>query len=150
MIRNRSKSWWWPLDLQRRGLAHAPDLAIGVAALGFHDALCEVFGATKVECCWFHKTRNVLDTMPKLVQAKAKSHLHDILQAETRVGAEAAFDFFVTTYGVKYDKAVTNRTRDRDVLLAFYDFPAEYWKHIRTTNLIEITFSTVLYPMGKT
>ena len=138
------------LDLQRRGLAHPPDLAIGDGALGFWNALREVFGATKQQRCWFHKTGNVLNAMPKSVQAKAKGHLHDIWQAETRVDAEAAFDFFVTTYGVKYDKAVGKLTKDRDVLLAFYDFPAEHWKHIRTTNPIESTFATVRHRTGKT
>ena len=138
------------LDLQRRGLTHAPDLAIGDGALGFWHALREVFGATKEQRCWFHKTGNVLNAMPKSVQAKAKGHLHDIWQAETRVDAEAAFDFFVATYGVKYDKAVGKLTKDRDVLLAFYDFPAEHWKHIRTTNPIESTFATVRHRTGKT
>ena len=114
------------LDLQRRGLTHAPDLAIGDSALGFWNA------------------------MPKSVQAKAKGHLHDIWQAETRVNAEAAFDFFVATYGVKYDKAVAKLVKDRDVLRAFYDFPAEHWKHIRTTNPIESTFATVRHRTGKT
>ena len=138
------------LDLQRRGLAHAPDLAIGDGALGFWNALREVFGATKEQRCWFHKTGNVLNAMPKSVQAKAKGHLHDIWQAETRVDAEAAFDFFITTYGVKYDKAVGKLLKDRDVLLAFYDFPAEHWKHVRTTNPIESTFATVRHRTGKT
>jgi putative transposase len=138
------------LDLQRRGLTHAPDLAIGDGALGFWNALREVFGATKEQRCWFHKTGNVLNAMPKSVQAKAKGHLHDIWQAETRVDAEAAFNFFVTTYGVKYDKAVGKLIKDRDVLLAFYDFPAEHWKHIRTTNPIESTFATVRHRTGKT
>jgi len=138
------------LDLQRRGLTHAPDLAIGDGALGFWNALREVFGATKEQRCWFHKTGNVLNAMPKSVQAKAKGHLHDIWQAETRVDAEAAFDFFVATYGVKYDKAVGKLIKDRDVLLAFYDFPAEHWKHIRTTNPIESTFATVRHRTGKT
>lgn len=138
------------LDLQRRGLTHAPDLAIGDGALGFWHALREVFGATKEQRCWFHKTSNVLNAMPKSVQAKAKGHLHDIWQAETRVDAEAAFDFFVTTYGVKYDKAVGKLTKDRDVLLAFYDFPVEHWKHVRTTNPIESTFATVRHRTGKT
>ena len=138
------------LDLQRRGLTHAPDLAIGDGALGFWNALREVFGATKEQRCWFHKTGNVLNAMPKSVQAKAKGHLHDIWQAETRVDAEAAFDYFVATYGVKYDKAVAKLTKDRDVLLAFYDFPAEHWKHIRTTNPIESTFATVRHRTGKT
>jgi len=138
------------LDLQRRGLTHAPDLAIGDGALGFWHALREVFGATKEQRCWFHKTGNVLNAMPKSIQAKAKGHLHDIWQAETRVDAEAAFDFFVATYGVKYDKAVGKLTKDRDVLLAFYDFPAEHWKHIRTTNPIESAFATVRHRTGKT
>ena len=138
------------LDVQRRGLTHAPDLAVGDGALGFWNALREVYGATKEQRCWFHKTGNVLNTMPKSVQAKAKAHLHDIWQAETRADAESAFDFFVKTYGVKYDKAVEKLTKDRDVLLAFYDFPAEHWKHIRTTNPIESTFATVRHRTGKT
>jgi len=138
------------LDLQRRGLTHAPDLAIGDGALGFWNALREAFGVTKEQRCWFHKTGNVLNAMPKSVQAKAKGRLHDIWQAETRVDAEAAFDFFVASYGVKYEKAVGKLTKDRDVLLAFYDFPAEHWKHIRTTNPIESTFATVRHRTGKT
>lgn len=138
------------LDLQRRGLTHAPDLAIGDGALGFWNALREVFGATVEQRCWFHKTGNVLNAMPKSVQAKAKDHLHDIWQAETRDDAEEAFDFFVKTYGVKYDKAVGKLVKDQDVLLAFYDFPAEHWKHIRTTNPIESTFATVRHRTGKT
>lgn len=138
------------LDLQRRGLTHAPDLAVGDGALGFWHALREIFGGTKEQRCWFHKTGNVLNAMPKSVQAKAKDHLHDIWQAETHMDAEAAFDFFVATYGVKYDKAVRKLTKDRDVLLAFYDFPAEHWKHIRTTNPIESTFATVRHRTGKT
>lgn len=138
------------LDLQRRGLTHAPDLAIGDGALGFWNALREVFGATKEQRCWFHKTGNVLNAMPKSVQAKAKGHLHDIWQAETRVDAAAAFDYFVATYGVKYDKAVAKLVKDRDVLLSFYDFPAEHWKHIRTSNPIESIFATVRHRTGKT
>ncbi|HDZ81322.1 MAG TPA: IS256 family transposase [Roseobacter sp.] len=138
------------LDLQRRKLTHAPDLAIGGGALGFWNALREVFGATKEQRCWFHRTGNVLNAMPKSVQAKAKGYLHDIWQAETRVDAAAAFDYFVATYGVKYDKAVAKLTKDCDVLLAFYDFPAEHWKHIRTTNPIESTFATVRHRTGKT
>ena len=138
------------LDLQRRGLTNAPDLAIGDGALGFWNALREVFGATDEQRCWFHKTGNVLNAMPKSVQAKAKGHLHDIWQAETRADAENAFDFFIATYGVKYDKAVGKLIKDRDVLLTFYDFPAEHWKHIRTTNPIESTFATVRHRTGKT
>lgn len=138
------------LDLKRRGLTHAPDLAIGDGALGFWTALREVFGTTREQRCWVHKTGNVLNAMPKSVQHKAKGHLHDIWQAETRAEAEAAFDFFVETYGVKYDKAVGKLVKDRDVLLAFYDFPAEHWKHIRTSNPIESTFATVRHRTGKT
>ncbi|SLN19345.1 Transposase, Mutator family [Pseudoruegeria aquimaris] len=138
------------LDLKRRGMAHAPDLAIGDGALGFWAALREVFGSAREQRCWVHKTGNVLNAMPKSVQAKAKGHLHDIWQAETKTEAEAAFDFFVETYGVKYDKAVAKLVKDRDVLLAFYDFPAEHWKHIRTSNPIESTFANVRHRTGKT
>ena len=124
-------------------------LILPLATVLWH-ALREVFGVTKEQRCWFHKTGNVLNAMPKSVQAKAKGHLHDIWQAETYVDAAAAFDFFVATDGVKYDKAVGKLTKDRDVLLTFYDFPAEHWKHIRTTNPIESTFATVRHRTGKT
>jgi transposase-like protein len=138
------------LDLKRRGLAHAPEMAIGDGAMGFWAALREVFGSTREQRCWVHKTGNVLNAMPKSVQPKAKGHLHDIWQAGTRAEADAAFDFFAETYGVKYDKAVAKLIKDRDVLLAFYDFPAEHWKHIRTSNPIESTFATVRHRTGKT
>jgi putative transposase len=100
--------------------------------------------------CWVHKTANVLNAMPKSVQAKAKGHLHDIWQAEPKADADTAFDFFIETYGVKYEKAASKLTKDRDVLLAFYNFPAEHWKHIRTTNPIESVFATVRHRTGKT
>ncbi len=138
------------LDLKRRGLAHAPEMAIGDGAMGFWAALREVFGSTREQRCWVHKTGNVLNAMPKSVQPKVKGHLHDIWQAGTRAEADAAFDFFAETYGVKYDKAVAKLIKDRDVLLAFYDFPAEHWKHIRTSNPIESTFATVRHRTGKT
>lgn len=138
------------LDLKRRGLTRAPELAIGDGALGFWAALREVFGTTREQRCWLHKTGNVLNAMPKSVQPKAKGYLHDIWQAGTRADADAAFNFFVETYGVKYDKAVAKLVKDRDVLLAFYDFPAEHWKHIRTSNPIESTFATVRHRTGKT
>jgi len=138
------------LDLKRRGLAHAPEMAIGDGAMGFWAALREVFGSTREQRCWVHKTGNVLNAMPKSVQPKAKGHLHDIWQAGTRAEADAAFDFFAEIYGVKYDKAVAKLIKDRDVLLAFYDFPAEHWKHIRTSNPIESTFATVRHRTGKT
>ncbi|SER42733.1 Transposase (or an inactivated derivative) [Tranquillimonas rosea] len=137
------------LDLKRRGLARCPELAIGDGALGFWAALREVFGSTREQRCWVHKTGNVLNAMPKSVQPKAKGHLHEIWQAETKADAEAAFDFFVETYAVKYDKAAAKLAKDRDVLLAFYDFPAEHWKHVRTSNPIESPFATVRHRTGK-
>ena len=109
-----------------------------------------MFGDTGEQRCWFHKAGNVLNAMPKSVQAKAKGHLHDIWQAETKAEANAAFDFFVETYGVKYEKAVAKLVKDRDTLMAFYDFLAEHWKHIRATNPIESTFATVRHRTGKT
>lgn len=150
-FRESTQSWReLLLDLKRRGLAKAPDLAVGDGALGFWAALREVFGSTREQRCWFHKTGNVLNAMPKSLQAKAKGHLHDIWQAETKAEAQTAFDFFVETYGVKYDKAVAKLVKDRDVLLSFYDFPAEHWKHIRTSNPIESMFATVRHRTGKT
>ncbi len=138
------------LDLKRRGLRQDPKLAIGDGALGFWTALREVFPTTKEQRCWVHKTMNVLNAMPKSLQSKAKAHLHDIWQAETRAEAEVAFDFFVETYGVKWDKAVAKLIKDRDALLTFYDFPAEHWKHIRTSNPIESTFATVRHRTRRT
>jgi transposase-like protein len=150
-FRESTQSWReLLLDLKRRGLIQDPKLAIGDGALGFWAALREVYAATKEQRCWLHKTMNVLNAMPKSVQPKAKGHLHDIWQAETRRLAEAAFDFFVKTYGVKYDKAAAKLVKDRDVLLTFYDFPAEHWKHVRTTNPIESTFATVRHRTRRT
>ncbi len=138
------------LDLKRRGLEIAPKLATGDGALGFWKALREVYGATRAQRCCVHKTANVLNDMPKSLQPKAKAHLQDIWMAETKAEAEAAFDFFVEAYGAKYDKAVACLKKDRAVLLSFYDFPAEHWKHIRTTNPIESTFATVRLRTAKT
>jgi putative transposase len=149
--RESSQSWReLLLDLNRRGLRKAPDLAIGDGALGFWNALREVFGETREQRCWVHKIGNVLNAMPKSLQAKAKGHLQDIWMAEAKKDAEAAFDFFVEAYGVKYDKAVGKLAKDRNVLLSFYDFPAEHWKHIRTSNPIESTFATVRHRTKKT
>jgi putative transposase len=149
--RESSQSWReFLLDLRRRGLRKAPDLAVGDGALGFWNALREVFGETREQRCWVHKIGNVLNAMPKSLQPKAKGHLQDIWMAETKKDAEAAFDFFVSAYGVKYDRAVAKLTKDRDVLLTFYDFPAEHWKHIRTSNPIESTFATVRHRTKKT
>ena len=138
------------LDLKRRGLKTGPDLAAGDGALGFWKALREVYGETREQRCWVHKTANVLNQMPKSLQAKAKGHLQDIWMAETKVNAEAAFDFFIQAYGVKYDKATERLVKDRERLLTFYDFPAEHWKHIRTSNPIESTFATVRQRTVKT
>lgn len=150
-FRESTQSWReLLLDLKRRGLNKAPDLAIGDGALGFWAALREVFGTTREQRCWFHKTGNVLNAMPKSLHAKVKGHLHDIWQAETKADAEAAFDFFVAAYGVKYEKAAAKLIKGRDVLLSFYDFPAEHWKHIRTSNPIESMFATVRHRTGKT
>jgi len=149
--RESAQSWTeLLLDLKRRGLRAGPELAVGDGALGFWKALREVYGETRAQRCWVHKTANVLNQMPKSLQAGAKSRLHDIWMAETRVEAEKAFDFFVDAYGVKYHKAVERLVKDRDRLLAFYDFPAEHWKHIRTTNPIESTFATVRQRTVKT
>jgi putative transposase len=138
------------LDLKRRGLESGPELAVGDGALGFWKALREVYGETREQRCWVHKTANVLNQMPKSLQARAKGHLQDIWMAETKLEAEKAYDFFVEAYGVKYDKAVERLVKDRDRLLTFYDFPAEHWKHIRTTNPIESTFATVRLRTVKT
>jgi putative transposase len=128
------------LDMKRRGLKHDPQLAIGDGALGFWKALGQVFGSTREQRCWVHKTANVLNKLPKHLQPKAKSALH---QAATRDDAHRAFATFVQTYEPKYPKAAECLAKDRDALLAFYDFPAVHWIHLRTTNPIESTFATV-------
>jgi transposase-like protein len=138
------------LDLQSRGLETGPELASGDGALGFWKALPQVFGRTRTQRCWVHKTANVLNYLPRGLQSKAKAMLHDIWMAETRAQAEKAFDLFVATYQAKYPKAADCLSKDRDVLLTFYDFPAEHWSHIRTTNPIESTFAGVRLRTGKT
>jgi transposase-like protein len=143
-VRESAQSWKeLLLDLKRRGLAMGPELAIADGALGFWKALPEVWPKTREQRCWVHKTANVLNKLPKSLQRKAKQALQNIWMAETRNDATVAFDAFAEIYGAKYDKAVECLTKDRDVLLAFYDFPAEHWKHLRTTNPIESTFATV-------
>lgn len=143
-FRENEQSWTeLLLDLKARGLEAGPQLAIGDGALGFWKALRKVYGESREQRCWVHKTGNVLNKLPKGKQAKAKSMLHDIWMAEIRQDANKAFDLFVESYQVKYPKAVKCLADDRDQLLAFYDFPAEQWMHIRTTNPIESTFATV-------
>jgi putative transposase len=136
--------------LKQRGLAQAPSLAIGEGALGFWKARRQVYGETRRQRCWVHKTANVLNYLPKGKQKQAKQHLHHIWMAESQKEAEKAFDYFVSAYEAKYPKAVDCLSKDRDVLLSFYAFPAEHWVHIRTTNPVESTFATVRLRTGKT
>jgi transposase-like protein len=138
------------LDLKRRGLTALPQLAVGDGALGFWKALWEVYGPVRHQRCWVHKTANVLNKLPKAAQKQAKQRLQQIWMAETKKEAEEAFDFFLDAYGAKYPKATACLGKDREQLLAFYDFPAEHWKHIRTTNPIESTFATVRLRTDKT
>src|ERR1700730_16648737 len=143
-VRESAQSWKeLLLDLKRRGLAMGPELAVADRALGFWQAVEEVWPGTRGQRCWVHKTANVLNKLPKSQQSKAKRALQEIWMAETKKDALAAFDAFIETWGVKYDKAVECLIKDRDALLAFYDFPAEHWKHLRTTNPIESSFATV-------
>ncbi|KKK54301.1 hypothetical protein LCGC14_3086130, partial [marine sediment metagenome] len=142
--RESEQSWLELLrSLQARGLAEAPKLAVADGALGIWAAARKVWPTTREQRCWVHKTANVLNKLPKSVQPKAKGMLHEIWQAETKANAEKAFDLFVTTFEAKYPKAVECLVKDRRVLLTFYDFPAEHWIHLRTTNPIESTFATV-------
>lgn len=138
------------LDLKQRGLTLAPKVAVGDGALGFWAALRKVLPETREQRCWVHKTANVLNKMPKSVQPKAKGDLHEIWQAETKTGAEKAFDGFLEKYQAKYPQACECLKKDRDVLLTFYDFPAEHWGHLRTTNPIESTFATIRLRHRKT
>jgi len=142
--RESEQSWLEALnDLKRRGLAVAPRVAVGDGALGFWKALPQVFGQTRVQRCWMHKAGNVLDKLPKSIQPRAKDNLHQIWMSETKEGAEKAFDHFIESYEAKYPKAAECLAKDRDALLTFYDFPAEHWTHLRTTNPIESMFATV-------
>ncbi len=142
--RESEQSWAELLGgLKSRGLALAPKVAVADGALGFWAACRKLWPTTREQRCWVHKTANVLNKLPKSVQAKAKAMLHEIWQAETEADAEKAFDTFVATFEAKYPKATACLAKDREVLLTFYDFPAEHWVHLRTTNPIESTFATV-------
>jgi transposase-like protein len=160
---------WRELLLRLRdenGLVLDPELATGDGALGFWQALHEVWPKTRQQRCppgprprplcgriarrWVHKAANVLNKLPPSLQSKAKQDLHAIYEAESREAAENAFDHFIAKYGAKYDKAATCLVKDREALLTFYDFPAEHWKHVRTTNPIESTFATVRLRTDKT
>jgi len=147
-----SKASWREmlLDLKRRGLQIEPKLAVGDGALGFWAALREVYPGCREQRCWVHKTANVLDKMPKSVQGKAKSMLHEMWQAPTKERALAAYEHFLSAWEEKYPKAVECLRKDKEELFAFYDFPAAHWVHIRTTNPIESTYATVRLRTKKT
>ncbi len=150
-FRESEQSWKEVLqDMKARGLKIDPKLAVGDGALGFWKALPQVYGATREQRCWVHKTANVLNKLPKHLQAKAKSDLHQIWMAPTRDEAYHAFDTFVQSYESKYAKATECLAKDKVELLAFYDFPAEHWIHLRTSNPIESTFATVRLRTTKT
>jgi putative transposase len=138
------------LDVKARGLVISPKLAIGDGALGFWKALRQVYADTREQRCWVHKTANVLDKLPKRQQPQAKRMLHAIYQAATKAEAEKAFDLFVTTWEAKYPKATECLQKDREALLTFYDFPAEHWRHLRSTNVIESVFATVRLRTART
>jgi putative transposase len=138
------------LDVKSRGVTVDPKLAAGDGALGFWKALPKVFPKTKEQRCWFHKSGNVIDKLPKRLQPGAKEKLHEIWMADTREEANKACDLFIETYQAKYPKAAECLKKDREELLAFYDFPAEHWIHLRTTNPIESVFSTVKHRQKKT
>jgi len=137
-------------DLKARGMKAPPALAIGDGALGFWAAADEEFPGARPQRCWVHKTANILDKMPKGMQGKAKAHIHDMYLAETKEKALAAYDEFLHLYGAKFPKACECLKKDKDALFAFYDFPAEQWQHIRTTNPIESTFATVRLRTART
>ena len=132
------------------GRCLTPLLATGDGAMGFWAALEEVFPKTVAQRCWFHKMGNVMNALPPSQQARAKADLQAIWMAATRDDAYRAFDRFITTREARYPKAVENLEKDRNSLLAFYDFPAEHWQHIRTTNAIESTFATVRHRTSRT
>ena len=149
-FRESKESWKAVLlSLRDRGVK-AAKLAVGDGGLGFWSALAEVYPETRAQRCWVHKTANVLDKLPKRIQGEAKSMLHEIWRADTRSRAEEALERFLATWEVKYPKAADCLARDREELLAFYDFPAAHWGHLRTTNPIESTFATIRLRTAKT
>jgi putative transposase len=150
-VRESSQSWRELLiEVKRRGLTIAPELAVGDGALGFWTALDAIYPGTRHQRCWVHKTANVLNKAPKPVQISMKADLREIHGAPTRAAAEAAISVFAEKYGAKYAKAAVCLTKDRDALLAFYDFPAEHWDHLRTSNPIESVFATVRHRTVRT
>ncbi len=150
-VRESAQSWRELLvDLKARGLATAPELATGDGALGFWKALEAIFPTTRHQRCWVHKVSNVLDKLPKSVQPAAKADLREVWQAPDRATAEAAIAIFAEKYAAKYENAVACLVKDREALLAFYDFPAEHWDHLRTANPIESVFATVRHRTVRT
>jgi transposase-like protein len=150
-VRESAQSWRELLiDVKQRGLQIAPEVAVGDGALGFWKALDEVFPGTRHQRCWVHKTVNVLDKVPLSVQANMKKDLREVYWAPNRAAAEAAIDVFAEKYRAKYGRAVECLAKDRDALLAFFDFPAEHWDHLRTTNPIESVFATVRHRTVRT
>ena len=143
-FRESKESWRSMIrELKRRGLILGPELAIGDGALGFWAAIAEEFPNAKTQICWVHKTANVLDKMPSSLQGKAKKMIHDIYLSPTQQDANVAFDVFIEEFDLKYPKAVESLRSHREELMSFYNFPAEQWQHIRSTNVIESTFATV-------
>ena len=150
-VRESTQSWReLMIDVKRRGLQIAPEIAVGDGALGFWKALDEVFPGTRHQRCWVHKTVNVLNKVALSVQANMKKDLREVHRAPSRASADAAIDVFSEKYGAKYGKAVECLTKDRAALLAFYDFPAEHWDHLRTSNPIESVFATVRHRTVRT
>ena len=142
--RESTQSWRELLQqLKRQGLSTAPKLAIGDGALGFWLALREEYGPVPQQRCWVHKTANILDKMPKSVQGRAKQLIHEMYLSPTRKAALTAYEQFITSYQAKFPKAIECLEKDKEWLFTFYDFPAQHWSHLRTTNPIESTFATV-------
>jgi transposase-like protein len=150
-VRESAQSWRELLvEVKSRGLTIAPEIAVGDGALGFWRALDEVFPGTRHQRCWVHKTTNVLNKVALSVQTNMKKDLREVYLAPNRASAEVAIDVFAEKYGAKYDKAVECLTKDREALLALYEFPAEHWDHLRTTNPIESVFATVRHRTVRT
>lgn len=150
-IRESAQNWRELLvDLKARGLGIAPELAVGDGALGFWKALDEVFPGTRHQRCWFHKIGNVVNKFPKPMIPAVTSDLRDIHHAETRAAARDAMAVFAEKYAIKYPAAVKCLQKDADAMLAFFDFPAEHWEHLRTSNPIESVFATVRHRTTRT
>lgn len=142
-VRESTQSWREVLLQLKSQDMNSPQLAIGDGAMGFWSAMDEIYPDTRHQRCWVHKTANILNCLPKASQPKAKKALHEIWQAETKSDAESAFNLFIESYDAKYPKATLSLQKDREELLAFYDFPAKHWQSIRTSNPIESTFGTI-------